>query len=77
MSNSLKITPPSLPVFVRDISNTKNHAVKKTPIAVSMVAKCGNTAGLIGDTCLTIDSMILSKKFQQFLVKKNVIGKMK
>lgn len=42
-----------------DISYTKNHAVKKIPIDVKIVAKCGYTVGLIGDTCLTIDSILI------------------
>lgn len=59
ISNSLNMTLLSFAAaFARDISNTKNHAVKKIPIANPIVARCGNTAGLIGDVCRTIDSML-------------------
>uniref|UniRef100_A0A336MFI6 CSON014176 protein n=1 Tax=Culicoides sonorensis TaxID=179676 RepID=A0A336MFI6_CULSO len=39
MSNSLKMTLLSLAALARDISNTKNQAVKKIPIAVRIVAR--------------------------------------
>lgn len=68
ISNSLNIVPslvlivPSFPtIFGRDTSKTKNQAVKNVPIASNTVAKCGNTAGLMGEIYLVIDSMVLEK----------------
>lgn len=58
ISSSLKITPSMMLAFGRATSNTKNHAVKKVPMARRTVAKCGNTLGFIGDTYLDIDSIL-------------------
>lgn len=57
ISNSLKTTLSFEFNFGRETSNTKNHAVKNVPIPSRTVAKCGNTAGLMGDTNLDIDSI--------------------
>lgn len=57
--SSLKIwLPPSLLDFEREISYTKNHAVKMVPIAIRIVARPGKIAGLMGDTYRIIPSDI-------------------
>jgi hypothetical protein len=58
MRSSLKITPSLKFDFGRDTSKTKNQAVKNVPIAKRTHAKCGKTAGLIGETYLVIDSIL-------------------
>lgn len=54
--SSLKI---SLVNLVLVTSYTKNHAVKNTPIPKRIIVKLGNTAGLIGETYLDMDSIAI------------------
>lgn len=58
---SLRISPVLLNTFGRDTTKTKNQDVKKVPIINNTVAKCGNTDGLIGNTCRDSDSISYSK----------------
>lgn len=60
ISISLKMAPVLLDTFGRVTTNTKNQDVKKVPIINNTVAKCGNTDGLIGNTCRDSDSIFYS-----------------
>lgn len=58
IKSSLKIAPGLLDAFGRDTTYTKNQDVKNVPMVNSTMAKCGNTDGLIGETCLLSDSIV-------------------
>lgn len=59
MSNSLKMVDSFCEFLGRDTSKTKNQAVKNVPMANRTVARCGNTAGLMGETYRIMESILL------------------